>query len=159
MATTSTRTLDTLDHFIARLLRVTPPPANTIEQPTDRDSFVIDPAAEMQTVPASAAAVMSAPRAERAFSFALLFSGVRCILMYAILPFVLPIIGIAGTGRLYIDIAINLVAIGAIIYSLRRFWAINYSRKWQYLPIALVAFFIIGAFLVLDVSLLLAPSA
>ena len=98
----------------------------------------------------------SAPNnGERAFSFALLFSGVRCIIMYAILPFVLPLIGIAGNFGVYIDIVINLVAIGAIIYSLRRFWTINYKRKWQYLPVALVAFVLLIAFIALDVSSLL----
>ena len=92
---------------------------------------------------------------EGAFSFALLFSGVRCIIMYVILPFVLPLIGIAGNFGVVIDIVINAVAIGAIIYSLRRFWTINYKRKWQYLPVALVAFVLLIAFIALDVSTLL----
>jgi hypothetical protein len=94
-------------------------------------------------------------QAENAFSFALLFSGIRCIIMYAILPFVLPLVGIAGNFGVWIDIVINLVAIGAIFYSLRRFWTINYKRKWQYLPVAIVALVLLIAFIALDISTLL----
>jgi len=93
--------------------------------------------------------------AERAFSFALLFSGVRCIIMYVVLPFLLPLMGIAGNFSLAFDILINLIAITAIIYSLRRFWIVDYKRKWQYLPVALVALCLLIAFIALDVSTLL----
>lgn len=93
--------------------------------------------------------------AENAFSFALIFSGIRCVIMYAILPFVLPLVGIAGNFGVWIDIVINLIAIGAIFYSLRRFWKINYKRKWQYLPVALVALVLLFAFIALDISTLL----
>ncbi|MDQ7026340.1 MAG: hypothetical protein Q9P44_12385 [Anaerolineae bacterium] len=98
----------------------------------------------------------SAPNTgEGAFSFALLFSGVRCIIMYVILPFVLPVLGIAGHFGVAIDIVINVIAIAAIVYSLRRFWTINYKRKWQYLPVAVVAFVLLIAFIALDISTLL----
>jgi hypothetical protein len=99
--------------------------------------------------------VESTNTGEGAFSFALLFSGVRCIIMYVILPFVLPLVGIAGNFGVVLDIVINVIAIGAIIYSLRRFWTINYKRKWQYLPVALVAFVLLVAFIALDISTLL----
>lgn len=94
-------------------------------------------------------------QAESAFSLALMFSGVRCIIMYVILPFVLPIIGLAGNSADWLDIGINFVAIGAIIFSLRRFWRINYKRKWQYFPVAIVALFLLTAFIALDISTLL----
>ena len=122
-------TLNRLDHVIARLLFVTPQEeVYTEERPA---------------------------QAEGAFSFALLFSGVRCIIMYVILPFVLPIIGLAGDFAGWLDIAINLIAIGAIIFSLRRFWTINYNRKWQYFPVAMVALFLLTAFIALDLSTVL----
>lgn len=108
------------------------------------------------TPEATSAPAETADDAERAFSFALLFSGVRCIIMYVVLPFILPIIGIAGNFGLAIDIVINVVAIGAIFYSLRRFWQVDYKRKWQYLPVALVALFLLIAFIALDVVTLFA---
>jgi len=94
-------------------------------------------------------------RAERVFSFALLISGVRCIFMYVVLPFILPIIGIAGNFSLYIDIVINIVAIAAVVYSLRKFWIIDYKYKWQYLPVAMVALLILFAFIAMDIGDLL----
>ncbi|MGJ3240771.1 MAG: hypothetical protein ACFE0Q_18830 [Anaerolineae bacterium] len=122
-------TLHSLDALIARLLFVTP--AQEVFE-------------EKQTT-----------QAENAFSFALMFSGVRCVLMYAILPFVLPLIGIAGNFGIWIDIVINSIAISAIIYSVRRFWSINYKRKWQYLPVAIVAFVLLVAFIILDIITLM----
>ena len=47
------------------------------------------------------------------------------------------------------------IAIGAIIYSLRRFWKINYKRKWQYFPVAIVALVLLIAFIALDISTLM----
>lgn len=105
--------------------------------------------------PETVTATREAEDAERAFSFALLFSGIRCIIMYAILPFVLPLIGLAGNFSIYLDIVINIVAISAIVYSLRRFWQVDYKYKWQYLPVALVALVLLVSFIALDVNTLL----
>jgi hypothetical protein len=97
-----------------------------------------------------AAPPTDAQRAERAFSFSLLFSGVRCILQYAILPFVLPLMGVATSAATPILLLINVLAIVSIFYSLRRFWQIGYAYRWQYLGIALAALVILTAFIVLD---------
>ncbi len=130
-----------LDTLISRVLFVSPdaPATSVPESPADA-----------QTIKDN-----DTRRAEGAFSFALVFSGVRCILMYVVMPFILPIIGIAGTGAAYLDLGINTIAIGAIIYSLRRFWAVDYKYKWQYLPVAVVALAILSAFMLLDVQTLL----
>ena len=120
-----------LDNFISRLLFVTPQPKAA--EPTEE-----------------------APQAERAFSLSLLFSGIRCILQYAIFPFLLPIIGVAGAFSVWISMVINVVAIAANIYSLRRFWQLDYKRKWQFLPVSLTALVILSAFIVLDLQVILA---
>ena len=96
-----------------------------------------------------------AETAERAFGFSLIFSGVRCILQYVVLPFVLPIIGLTTDAAVPLTLAINGVALIAVLYSLRRFWQINYKHKWQYLPVALTAVLILGAYIVLDIHALL----
>jgi ABC-type long-subunit fatty acid transport system fused permease/ATPase subunit len=121
-----------LDRFISRILFV-PPPAEAETQNTDR--------------------------AERAFNLALVFSGVRCILQYVVLPFVLPVVGIAGDFAVHISIVINVAAIIAIIYSLRRFWMVGYRHRWRYLPIALTALVLLVAFLVLDINAILNTQA
>ncbi len=93
-------------------------------------------------------------KAERAFTFSLIVSGIRCTLMYIILPFILPAIGITGAFASQVDIIINLIAMGALIYSVRRFWQINYQWKLAYTAVAVVAFIILTAFIALDLRAL-----
>lgn len=93
-------------------------------------------------------------RAERAFGFSLVFSGIRCILQYAILPFILPILGVTLDAAAPISLVINLIAIVLIIYSLRRFWKIGYRHRWRYLPVALTALTLLVAFIALDVHVI-----
>jgi hypothetical protein len=95
-----------------------------------------------------------AEKAKRVLTASLIFSGIRCILMYAIIPFVLPLLGITGMFAHQVDIAINLLAIAALVYSVRRFWQINYRGKIVYTVIAAVAFVILIAFIALDLNAL-----
>ncbi len=91
-----------------------------------------------------------AQHAERTFGASILFSGIRCVLQYAILPFVLPIIGIAAETATPVMLAINVLAIVSIFLSLRRFWQIGYKYRWQYLVVALAALAVLIAFIALD---------
>lgn len=91
-----------------------------------------------------------AQSAERAFGFSLIFSGVRCILQYAVLPIILPLVGVATEATLPILLIINALAVAAIIFSLRRFWRIRYTYRWQYLIVAVAALSILIAFTVFD---------
>ena len=75
-------------------------------------------------------------QAENALTLSLMFSGVRCLLQYALLPFLLPIIGVAADATVPILLGINVVAMVSIFFSLRRFWKIGYDRRWQYLGVA-----------------------
>ncbi len=97
----------------------------------------------------------SAGRAERAFGFSLLVSGIRCILQYVVLPFILPLIGVAAEVAVPLTLAINVVAVVLILFSLRRFWQINYRHKWQYLYVAVTAWVLLGIFIALDLKALL----
>jgi ABC-type iron transport system FetAB permease component len=94
-------------------------------------------------------------RAERAFNTSLAISAVRCIIQYVILPFVLPVIGVAGEVAIPISLTINVVALGAIWFSLRRFWQVDYKGKWQYLGIALAAVVLLIVFIATDLSKLI----
>lgn len=100
--------------------------------------------------PAEVPAVTTDSPGERAFGFSLVFSGVRCILQYAILPFVLPLVGVASDAAVPITMLLSFVAIGSMIASLRRFWRIDYKYKWQYLALAIPMLGILIGFLVLD---------
>lgn len=135
MATTvqpQSPTLQRLDALICRVLFVTP----------------------RETTPETAA--QSAATAERAFNFSLLFSAARCILQYVILPFVLPVIGVVGDFAVYITLAVNVLAIVAIFFSLRRFWRVDYKYKYRYGIVALIALFFLAAFLIMDIAAIVA---
>jgi hypothetical protein len=92
--------------------------------------------------------------AERAFGFGLVFAGIRCILQYAIFPFVLPLVGISGEVGVQISLAINVVAIVSILFSIRRLWAVRYKHRVAYSVVAVTALIILSAFIVLDVQTL-----
>ncbi|NND76518.1 MAG: hypothetical protein HKN44_16090 [Ilumatobacter sp.] len=74
----------------------------------------------------------TAAEARSAFQKSLAFTTCRCLLMYIVLPFVLPAVGIArGVGPV-IGIVIGIVAIFSIVYSIRRFWRADHSKRWHY---------------------------
>ena len=85
-------------------------------------------------------------------TLSLMFSGARCILQYVLLPFLLPIVGIAAEATLPILLLINLVAMASIFFSLRRFWTIGYAHRWRYLVVATAALVLLVAFTVYDFS-------
>ena len=117
--------------------------------------FVRTPA---QADPADAGAEARAQesrKTENIFGLSLFFSGARCVLQYVVLPFVLPVIGVAGNFAIQLTLVITVIAVIAIITSLRRFWAIDYAYKWQYLGVALVGLAILFAYIFEDVRLLL----
>jgi len=90
--------------------------------------------------------------AENAFSFSLMFSGIRCILQYAVFPFIFPFIGIAADAATPILMVINVMAMVSIVFSLRRFWRIRYDFRWVYLLVAMVTLFVLGTFLLMDIA-------
>jgi hypothetical protein len=74
----------------------------------------------------------TAAEARSAFQKSLFISTCRCTLMYIVFPFVLPAVGIArGVGPI-IGVAIGMLAIVSITYSIRRFWRANHSKRWHY---------------------------
>ena len=88
--------------------------------------------------------------AENALTVSLLFSGARCILQYALLPFLLPIVGVAADATIPILLLINVLAMASIFFSLRRFWTIGYAHRWRYLVVAAAALTLLVAFTIYD---------
>ena len=89
-------------------------------------------------------------RAENALTLSLMFSGLRCLLQYVLLPFLLPIVGVAADAAIPILLLINLIAMASIFFSLRRFWTIGYKHRWSYLAVALTALTLLLAFTLHD---------
>ena len=96
-------------------------------------------------------AASAARGAENALTLSLLFSGVRCILQYVLLPFLLPLAGIAADAAVPILLLINLIAMVSIFFSLRRFWSIGYVHRWRYLAVAATALLLLVAFTIYDI--------
>jgi len=86
----------------------------------------------------------TAAEAQSAFQKSLVFTTCRCLLMYIVLPFVLPAVGIARGVGPAVGIAIGLLAIVSIVYSIRRFWRADHSKRWHYtiFGTAIIAFLI-----------------
>jgi hypothetical protein len=120
--------LNRFDPLIGRLLFVTP------EKVAD------------ETIPGK--------KSERVMGYSLAFSAIRCILQYIVLPFILPVLGIAAGWALGLTMIVNVAAIIAIVASVRRMWQISYSHRWRYMALAVPAFLLLVSFLVLDISVL-----
>lgn len=89
-------------------------------------------------------------KTQRAFSTSMIISGIRCVIAYVLLPFATPFLGLAPGVGPGLGLAIGAVAIGANVYSLRRFWRVNHPwRKWiTVLHVAVIAF--LGVLMVID---------
>lgn len=90
--------------------------------------------------------------AQRAFSMAIVISGVRCILAYVVLPFVAPILGLAPGVGPWLGILIGVVAIAANLFSIRRFARTKHPLRRGVIAIniAVIAFMVV--LIAIDVS-------
>ncbi|MGQ0804331.1 MAG: hypothetical protein ACT4PI_10775 [Actinomycetota bacterium] len=69
-------------------------------------------------------------QASRIFSLSLVISGTRCLLTYIILPWVLPLLGLAGGVGPAVSLVVGLVAIAFNVLSIRRFQ--RSGHRWRY---------------------------
>jgi hypothetical protein len=65
-------------------------------------------------------------------------SATRCILTYVVLPFVIPIIGIAKNVGPALGVPIGIAAIVCNVLTIRRFFAADHRWRWAYTGLALV---------------------
>lgn len=72
----------------------------------------------------------------------LLISMARCLLTYIVLPFVVPLVGVAADIAPIMGIVLGTVAIVANVASIRRFWRADHRYRWHYTALATA---IIGA--------------
>ena len=94
----------------------------------------------------------TADDARRAFQTSIMVATVRCLLMYIVFPFVLPAVGLAsGVGPL-IGIPISIVAIVAIVSSVRRFWRADHSKRWHYTVLGTAVVGFLCVLIAIDIS-------
>lgn len=67
--------------------------------------------------------------AARVFSLSLVVSGLRCLLTYIVLPWVLPLIGLAKGVGPAVGIAVGVLAIVFNVLSIRRFSASTHAWR------------------------------
>jgi len=113
----------------------------------------VDPSTPSVPVPASAA---DKAAAERVVSTSILISAARCLVAYVLLPFVAPIIGIAGDVAPAMGILIGAVAIVANVFGIRRFWRADHKWKVPYTVLAVGIILAMVFLMVRDISDLLA---
>lgn len=92
-------------------------------------------------------------RSDRYTGGYLLFVCVRCTIQYILLPFVLPLLGLGGTLAIGISMAIDLLALGMILYNVRALW--DTSWRYRYLALSVVMVGIIAIFLYNDLRVLM----
>jgi hypothetical protein len=97
----------------------------------------------------------AAPRAMFELRGSLVISAIRCVLTYAVIPLVVPVISWAGVLATPLSLALSLVAIVLAINSLRRVWMADYRHRWPYTAFILVAVGLLTLVVVLDVRTLL----
>lgn len=91
-------------------------------------------------------------KAQRAFSWAIVISGIRCLIAYILLPFIIPIIGLAEGVGPWLGIGISLVAIAANVMSIRRFARSNHRWRIPVIAINCAVIALLLVLLALDVS-------
>jgi ABC-type iron transport system FetAB permease component len=76
------------------------------------------------------------PRAQRALTFGLMLSALRCTVQYVVLPFVLPWVGVATSISLWVTLVLGGIAIASLTRNVRYLWRLRHARRWSYLAFA-----------------------
>ena len=93
--------------------------------------------------------------AQRALTFGLLLSALRCTVQYIVLPFVLPWVGATAAIPRWLILVLGLLALGALARNVRALWRVRHARRWSYLLLALVVAASLLLFTVVDLRALL----
>lgn len=97
----------------------------------------------------------ASPRAMFELRGSLVLSAVRCVLTYAIVPLVVPLIGWAGVLAAPLSLALSAVAIVLAVTSLRRVWWADYRHRWPYTAFIVAAVTLLTIVIVGDVRTIL----
>lgn len=70
-----------------------------------------------------------------AFSRSILVSATRCLLTYLVIPFLIPVLGVAAELAPWIGVPLGSLAIVFNVKSIRRFWRADHRWRWGYTAI------------------------
>lgn len=95
-------------------------------------------------------------KAQRAFNWSIVISGIRCTFAYVLFPFAAPLIGFApGVGPV-LGLTVGAVAIASNVWSLRRFWRADHRWKIRMTVVHAAVIALLLVLMALDVRELLA---
>ena len=97
----------------------------------------------------------TAEGARKAFQTSMLVATVRCLLMYLVFPFVLPVLGIARGVGPAVGLAVNAVAMVCIVLSMRRFFRADHPKRWWYAGLGSAVLVLLAVLAVTDIADLL----
>lgn len=86
----------------------------------------------------------------------LVISATRCVLTYALIPAMVPLIGLAGVVATPLSLALGIAAVLLAVRSLRRVWLADWAYRWAYTAFIAVVLGLLALTIVLDVRALLA---
>lgn len=89
--------------------------------------------------------------AQRALTFGLLLSALRCTVQYILLPFVLPWIGVAASIPPWVTLVLGGLALASLTRNVRYLWRLHHARRWSYLAVSSVVGTALVLFMVMDV--------
>ena len=88
--------------------------------------------------------------AQRALTFGLLLSALRCTVQYVLLPFVLPWIGVAASIPPRVTLVLGGLALASLTRNVRSLWRLHHARLWSYLALAFGVAVALVLFMVMD---------
>lgn len=98
---------------------------------------------------AASSGALPAP-VERAFTFAILLSALRCTVQYVVLPLLLPWIGVVAEVPVWVTLILTTVALISLIRSVRLLWRVRHAQRWSYLALAAVVMAALALFFFVD---------
>lgn len=94
--------------------------------------------------------------AQRALTFGLVLSALRCTVQYVLLPFVLPWVGVAASIPPWVTLVLSGIALASLTRNVRYLWRLHHARRWNYLGIASIVAMALVLFMAMDLHNLLA---
>ena len=79
----------------------------------------------------SCAAPVREKDVQRMFGTGILLSALRCLLTYVLLPFLGPVLGLAGGVGPAVGLPLAAVALVFDVLGVRRFWVANHRSRWS----------------------------
>lgn len=96
------------------------------------------------------------PRALVPLQGSLVVSAIRCVITYAVIPALAPVVSWLGPLATPLSLALSLAAIVMAVTSLRRVWLADWSRRWGYTVFAVAVVAALVVLAAMDLRALLA---